>query len=782
MEFIPSPYYFVPLAEQVFLPAWGNQVSQDVPFKEGLSGWLDLTVTAKTPLYIRNGGDHKKRDRSSLLRDEQYCDFFRVTDDGSYAIPGTSLKGVIRNVLEIATFSRMSRVADLRYAVRDLNNPELYTRWMTTGKELSVSAPVGPAVRAGWLESERGVDGNKRWFLMPCEFARVERDTIANFLNVRGLGDRNHADRRYGLLGNKSLKVFLKKPVATKHGPFVYPLVEFSDLSINAREGYLEGSLVLTGQPMDDPSTKDREMGKRHTPQRKHLEFIFHSNRKEKRQEVPRKIMEEFEFIHSEGDGRPNREWRFWLRQHEELGARIPVFYLAFKGEPKPHQGSDVYGDEGVNLHSIGLAMMYRLPYKHSIHSAIKAARPAHLPDGAKAHQPDFAECLFGFVHGKFCLRGRVQFETLLCQDPQKQFDSADVIAAEALGVAGGGPVATEPLPKVETVLNGPKPTFYPNYVQQDPDREGKVVKYHTLMDDKPVLSGWKRYPVRKDGHVPNPPSSPEKKDVATAFNPLPAGVQFKGRVHFHNLRPEELGALVWALEWGGNKDLRHAVGMAKPYGYGSVSIAINKEASRVLDNRMEVTWDKVGWQNRFVMAMESFLPGWEQSPPLVELKAMANSQPRVPDDHLRYPSLEHKEFQTAKGNKLCLPRYSQLSGYSPAGSSRPPAKPAAAPQQGSPPAKVLKKAAVYNEGEEVIAEVRVSKKGNVSFQIKDAESDCLGKLAGGAKPPSPVVANSVVKLRITALPQPGYPGREQFSFEWIELVSNPSSAGPQGA
>jgi len=58
MNTIPSPYNFVPLSKHVFFPDWSGQVSMDVPFSDGISGTLEIKVTAKSPIYIRNGGAH----------------------------------------------------------------------------------------------------------------------------------------------------------------------------------------------------------------------------------------------------------------------------------------------------------------------------------------------------------------------------------------------------------------------------------------------------------------------------------------------------------------------------------------------------------------------------------------------------------------------------------------------------------------------------------------------------------------------------------------------------
>ena len=108
---VTAPYSFVPLSNEVFLPddlpdkeSFGAP-SQDDPIHGGLSGTIPFTLTCKTPLLV--GGANG--DRS-----------FMTTPDGCPAIPGSSPRGMVRNVMEIATFGKMQLVDDQRVAVRDL--------------------------------------------------------------------------------------------------------------------------------------------------------------------------------------------------------------------------------------------------------------------------------------------------------------------------------------------------------------------------------------------------------------------------------------------------------------------------------------------------------------------------------------------------------------------------------------------------------------------------------------------------------------------------------------
>ena len=113
---IKSPYNFVPLSPIVIFPGWAGQVSHDIPFKDGISGKIDLEVTLKSDTYIKDSEEGSEK-------------FFKATfinKDGKpeekFVIPGTSFKGMIRNVLEIATLGKMQKFNDDRYSIRDLNN------------------------------------------------------------------------------------------------------------------------------------------------------------------------------------------------------------------------------------------------------------------------------------------------------------------------------------------------------------------------------------------------------------------------------------------------------------------------------------------------------------------------------------------------------------------------------------------------------------------------------------------------------------------------------------
>ena len=86
MKRIPSPYGFVPIEDHVVTPPWGQLANHDV-LLEAVSGRLDVEITLKTDAFFRSPDDPKES--------------FKLPD-GRYAIPGASLRGALRNAVEIA--------------------------------------------------------------------------------------------------------------------------------------------------------------------------------------------------------------------------------------------------------------------------------------------------------------------------------------------------------------------------------------------------------------------------------------------------------------------------------------------------------------------------------------------------------------------------------------------------------------------------------------------------------------------------------------------------------
>lgn len=583
-----APYNFVPASETVLFPSWADQVSHDVPFRDGLCGHLDLEITTHTPLFIRG------HDREGS--------FFQ-TPDGNPALPGTSLRGMLRTVVQIASFGKLGPVNDRRLSMRDVNDLD-YRRKLAS-------------VSAGWLKADPnrdydgpGEDGSPRWTIEPCHFAKIEYGLLTTLYPGFNPGLRRPAHMKYGdpALAGKNLQptlnVAVEATAATRAKLQPEALGDYGKVTgINPAGS--NGTIVLTGQPQKYTPGD---------PKKKHHDFFFYGNAGQEIV-VPFDKRRDFSFIHSTGgeqhrlDSSPNPDWGFWLKKMRS-GAPVPVFFLL---------------DETGALHAFGLAMMFRLACEKTTGDVVRAAQP-----GAPDPRPDLAELLFGRVirtGGRTeALRGRVSLE-----------------AAVPVEVAGTLPPVSGP--DSPRVLGAPRASYYPNYLlQQEP--QGPHPAYETYDSENAKARGWKRYPSRMK-EVDLPPA-PTTKVAIPPFEPLVPGARFATRLHFHNLRAAELGAVLWALDFGGRAECRHGLGLAKPYGYGAVTITVKKHEVVPNDPAAEAP-NLEGVREKFLRAMNDAVPQWERSPQIRQLLAMA--RPASPQQEAMLKPMVLEEFPLPKKN-----------------------------------------------------------------------------------------------------------------------------------
>jgi len=648
MAEITAPYGFVPLGP-VVEPAWLHPALtqpflHDVPFEDGVAGTFELVIEAETPICVAGRSDDKERRNCKI--------------GSTYAIPGSSLRGALRNVVEAATFSRMTLVNDHRYAVRDLQNRDLYLDHMAsiqTNLKTHKKEPM-PLVNAGWLVC-RVEDDEERVVIEPCHFAKIEYGWLEELAFKRGVrgfqpGEKQSSVDKYKKWGGAPLD--FKGQVMLARSP--KPPQVISEFGKALNEGKpIEGTLVFTGQPSrHDPTRKGKGKGAGNA---KHHDFVFYG-RITKDIPVDEKQLADFQFAHSDRGQQhrmtdaPNTEWGYWKPEFE-AGKRVPVFFLLHP--------------DGT-LRAMGLAMMFRLSYAHSVHDLL--TRSGHDP---RSRSLDLAEGLFGTVRkldqkNTLTLRGRVQLGHAIAQGAPKE----------------------EP-PRTE-VLGAPKASYYPNYItQRGPNgraatgRDGGL-RYDTYMNDDPEvrLRGWKRFHPQTQTTKSFLTAKINLDRVGTTFRPLAAGTRFVATVNVHNLRPIELGALLWALDFGGDKQARHTLGLARPLGYGRCRLSASQWTIRNLVGGASV--DPNAAVQAFVLYMEDQLgQQWAASHMIRELIAIA--RPKNPDE-VRYQRLDSEkrinEFVDAKKAGLSLKSwadgvYPQLKGTgtaaSPTGTS--PSRPA---------------------------------------------------------------------------------------------------------
>ena len=53
---IIAPYRFVEISDKIFYPSWGNKkgedISFDIPYRDSQSGEIEITLVAKSPIFV----------------------------------------------------------------------------------------------------------------------------------------------------------------------------------------------------------------------------------------------------------------------------------------------------------------------------------------------------------------------------------------------------------------------------------------------------------------------------------------------------------------------------------------------------------------------------------------------------------------------------------------------------------------------------------------------------------------------------------------------------------
>lgn len=342
---LTAPYNFVPLSKEVVRPSWAHLISHNKPFKDGLSGQLTLTIKAEQPIFTRN--NVSRRITGEEARKEAGSHFSRKPD-GTAFIPGSSIKGSIRSVLEIMSFGDLAKgLNDERYGMRDLYHDDYKAMFSLHAKH---------KVHGGWL-----YESNGRYLLNDCgEPKKISQKDIDEQFNTKHFA--NFAEGRMQM--SDGYKAAKKK----------YDL--FADKSLDMEWEGTKGTLVFTGQPSANTKAKAKVN-----------EFLFPTSSAVL--EVDRQVMDNFKLAYYDSDKNSQKpDYKHWT-QELKAGRRIPVFF---------HKN-----DKG-EVASFGLAYMYKIPFTHSVKDAILR----HQKNSGKG--PDLAACIFGHIESNDALKGRVTF------------------------------------------------------------------------------------------------------------------------------------------------------------------------------------------------------------------------------------------------------------------------------------------------------------------------------------------------------------------------------------
>lgn len=301
---ITAPYNFVPLNDKIFYPPWASEDAlkniHDVPFEDGESGVIELEITAKSPIFIKDSKNPS-----------EFCHSINENGDKEYYIPATSIKGMIRNVLEIMSFGKI-RIDESKH------KKYLSVRDMTPGMDFL----VGKAKGCGFL-----VKNSDRYLVEDCGKPLT--------ISYNNMGKEFAFVSKLGAAKNKYEKC--KASCEVKFSTYIE-----------------EGKRNITRAKIDKNSLKIGTLVFTGDIDNKKHEFVFAKNGKK----IPldKSIFEDFKKVYFEN--KESVDGQYWKEKFNEgAGEKIPIFYTR---------------DGDGKITAIGLTQLFKLAYKKTIFEAAK--------------------------------------------------------------------------------------------------------------------------------------------------------------------------------------------------------------------------------------------------------------------------------------------------------------------------------------------------------------------------------------------------------------------------
>lgn len=585
-----APYNFVPLPDDVVravespeqLPDHNTYGNDSYPY----TGYINVKLTTKTPLYIRTGFSAERRPGQTRTEYEQAeyerrnppqdfrralrnkPDFFHHGDPTKPVIPGSSLRGMLRQLVEIITYSKVNDVPDRQLVYRAVGDRSAlgdhYREQMLGSNKLRFPDMrydySSVHVKGGYLE-----DTGNGWAIRPAvsqmgeSIIRVPYHVARPVIGGQGrllvhdlyVAPAARAPNRRGNRGN---------------GELTLDMAETTLVSATPASGLVPAKLVESGH-----------MGGGHA---KHWHCaIYEPDTMSSLLPIP----DEMWGIYSDDRDmtRDPRRGTLEIKNHGD-----PLFYLV-----DPASGKLIY---------FGSTAMFRLVYEHSPLDLVPQAlrRPEVV---------DLAEAMFGYVRNDKELENLKRRQLPEPKQGEKgRAYAGRVYVSDAKLDAGQHdiwlPVNTPDGILEPSILASPKPTTFQHYLTQASPDDWKALNHYDSNDT--TLRGHKLYwakgevnaeslrskhPSEDPDNVPGQMANQFEEVTVngnrrwrvksgnsqhTRMRPVNSDKTFSFQIYFENLSAVELGALLWALHLPGEQvEYVHRLGMGKPLGMGCVQL-----------------------------------------------------------------------------------------------------------------------------------------------------------------------------------------------------------------
>jgi CRISPR-associated protein (TIGR03986 family) len=612
-----APYNFVELPNKV-VPAQvecnGKLRDNDRYYSDRHTGKIICTLKTESPLYIRCGltpvdfatfNDTPNEELTPEQRKKK-AEFFLHPSNLKPVLPGSSLRGMLRTLVEIISFGKIDRVSDQQKfffrAVAAENDDPLRNKYKDHIGNMAKN------VKAGYLEFDKK---QNKWFVQPTQkiddklFFEVKEEDIKDDL--------------------PSL-IFMKK--ANYIPQYIQISFEVTETSINVSENLNKysshkGWLVTSGNMLENLLEKTTEQEREKLLQkkegRKYHYIVGEADRSATRLEISPDAIRNYRDAltnFQKGKEKPfqnNPKNRF----DEKMGVLqegLPIFYC------EPQNGQSI-----VTL--FGQSPNFRIPYSPNNDGQAASAVNFIPKEVGESEKIDLADAIFGFVRGKKDKTERVATENgkdkreqsragrIFVSDAQYKPDEDAKFQTDEDGIWLTDDTIT---PKI---LASPKPTTFQHYLVQPEDTQAvkSKLKHYGNPITETVIRGhklyWHKRNVSQNSITANETEAEieKKRSQYTEIKPIKAGVSFEFKINFENLSDVELGGLLWILTLAGDdtdklkminldskEKYRLSLGMGKPLGMGAVAIeyklVLNERYKNEPKNRYTQLFDGDKW------------------------------------------------------------------------------------------------------------------------------------------------------------------------------------------
>lgn len=625
-----APYNFVPLPDTIVTLSVTELPDQGIYEAGRHTGYIDCELTTASPVYVRAALTPEAANAGAQSKDSPA--FFYLNDKAQPVIPGSSLRGMMRTLVEIVTYSKVSHVYDKKLVYRSVggatNHDKHYRDQMmrldkedTSKKNTKYYTPL---IRAGYMVKK----GARDWAIQPAK--EIDGTTYAQiFMDEE----------------NEELVSTLRKVKNCRNAYDIYITTGKYDYQ-DVRGGFLKIKFakVTARSPENQAGFRKAVLARSGNMKGKMWEAVIYE-RDETAKELP--LTDDQIDAYTE---QISKEQMALLGDHGALNDGQPVFYITDKA------GAVIF---------FGHARMFRIPYPRSPFDHV----PKEVREIDDENLIDITDAIFGYTKEKGEGRQRAYAGRVSFSDATLATEDKDI------WLSNKGPITPR-------ILSGPKPTTFQHYlVQIEPNlypagrnRDGET-KFDTRLRDyasetprETVIRGhkfyWHKGPVgaediREKGEV----KGDDKQH--TKISPLKSGVPFHFRISFENLNNQELGALLWVLDIAADDKYRLKIGMGKPLGMGAISIRSKlfiKDHARRFGSLLDGDKWHSGIDERQDIASRSKDTFVEAISQAIGIKMAGNDRiqslltmlqwPGPEQEHTRYMEIEHPDPAGRRGKR----------------------------------------------------------------------------------------------------------------------------------